>query len=229
MQCTNLFTVLQAQKIADANDQKIKETLIKIFLLVGLRQQHYPNEMAITFIVNYLRNTLGHKTIDELYLAFELAVQNKLDVEDVNVYDQFSIVFLEKIMQSYKKWLYKQSEENQVKPVQIENKVEIDKLAEVEEWEQKTELNMHFIPLYLYDYLIELGKISLTAKEKWDYYNKAIQVKTDQLKQDISNRKDLKHFLNMVQDGLLGAEKQSIINLSKRMIIYDYLKSKKFP
>jgi phosphoglycerate-specific signal transduction histidine kinase len=88
---------------------------------------------------------------------------------------------------------------------------------------------MYFIPIYLYDYLIELGKITLTAKEKWDYYNKAIQVKTDQLKQDISNRKDLKHFLKMVQDGLLGAEKQSIINLSKRMIIYDYLKSKKFP
>lgn len=219
--------VLQAQKIADANDQKIKETLIKIFLLVGLRQQHYPNEMAITFIINYLRNTLGHKTIDELYLAFELAVQNKLDVDDVNVYDQFSIVYLEKVMQSYKKWLFKQSEENQIKPIQIENKVPIDKLAEIQEWEQKTELNMHFIPLYLYDYLIEYGKINPTNEQKWNYYNRAIQVKTDQLKQDISNRKELKHFLNMVQDGLLGDEKQSIINLSKRMIIYDYLKIKK--
>jgi hypothetical protein len=225
----NIFTVLQAEKIVDLSDEKIKETLMKVFLLIGLRQQHYPNQMALTFIINYLRSNFGHKTIEELYLAFELAIQNKLDIEDVNVYDNFSIVFLEKIMQSYKKWLFKQSLENQIKPVQIENKMPIDKLAEIKEWEQKSELKMQFIPLYLYDYLIEYGKINPSKQDKWDYYNRAIQIKTDQLKQDISNRKELKHFLNMVQDGLLGDEKQSIINLSKRMIIYDYLKSKRFP
>ena len=94
-----------------------------LFRSIGLRQQHYPNQMALSFIVNYLRTNFSHKTIDELYLAFELAIQNKLDVEDVNVYDNFSIVFLEKIMQSYKKWLFKQSSEVQSKPVQIENKM----------------------------------------------------------------------------------------------------------
>ena len=154
---------------------------MKVFLLVGLRQQHYPNQMALTFIINYLRNNFSHKTIDELYLAFELAIQNKLDIDEVNPYDQFSIAFLEKIMQSYRKWLFKQSQENQVKPMQIENKVPIDKLAEIEEWEQKTELKMQFIPLYLYDYLIEYGKINPTNEQKWNYYNRAIQVKTDQL------------------------------------------------
>jgi hypothetical protein len=218
--------VLQAQKIADASDQKIKETFIKIFLLVGLRQQHYPNELALTFIINYLRKTFGHKTIEELYLAFELAIQNKLDVDDINVYDQFSIVFLEKIMQSYKKWLFKQSQENQIKPMEIEMEMPIDKLEEIIEWEQKKEINMRFIPLYLYDYLIEYDRIKPTKEEKWDYYNRAIQVTTDNLKQEIGNRKELKHFLLMVEEGLIGDTKKSIINLSKRMIVFDYLKNK---
>ena len=219
--------MLNSIKIVDVSEKQLNETLLKIFILIGLRQQHYPNEVNTTFLKNYLRNNFGNKTIDEFYLAFELGIQNKLDIDDVNPYDQFSIPLIEKVMQSYKRWLFKQSEDNKVKPIEIEyNMTKEEKLIEITEWENRTELSMNFIPVYLYEYLIEFNKINHTKEQKWEYYNKAVKIKSDRLKQDISNRKELKHFMSMIDKGILGDEKQSIINLSKKLIVYDYLKKK---
>lgn len=98
--------------ISEASDKLLAEKMAMVYLLLGLRGKHLPSELEASVIFSYLRTEYGHKTLDELGLAFRLAIKGELDLkpEDVKVYDQFTVLYLSTIMEAYRKWLLKQNQ-----------------------------------------------------------------------------------------------------------------------
>lgn len=102
--------VLAAKLVSQATDGDISKVFAGIFFVIGLRRQHFPTQQEDKLIFAYLRTHYGHKSLDELTLAFNLAIKGELELkpEDVKVYDQFTIAYLVTVMEAYRKWLKKQ-------------------------------------------------------------------------------------------------------------------------
>jgi hypothetical protein len=124
----SIKTALSGLSIADATDKQLAEKMAMIYLLVGLRKQHFPVDIENFLIFSYLRTEYGHKTLDELGLAFNLAIKGELDLkpEDVKVYDQFTVLYLANIMEAYRKWLLKQNQTIPEKRLELPAAVEVD-------------------------------------------------------------------------------------------------------
>lgn len=226
-----IVKALNATRIEDCNDIQIQETMLKIFVLIGLRKEHYFNEYENQFFINYVRKHYSHKTIDELYIAFELSIQGKLDLDNVKVYDQFSIAYFEQIMGGYRRWLKEESKKAIPTPIEEISVIitQEEKLQDIEEWKQKKEVRMQFIPLYIYDYLVEFGLINLSKEEKQQIYNQAIEMRKGQLYNkmqfgDKIAKIDYRDFINSVES---NDEISICKNMAKRIAVNNFLKNDK--
>ncbi len=231
---------LKEKLIMDCLEEEVKDKLLLIYSMVGLRVTHYPQGQEKEDIHNYLRLKYGQKTLSELVLSFDLAISNELEIEpdDVKVYDQFTIAYLARIMSAYKVWLYKVYQNWKTKkdyPKMIEEQKILtreDKLEWINEWKQKDEINVELIPLMFYDFLDAEKMLVISNKQKWEYTQKATtQVKT-LLHDDMSTCKTndayraFNAFQNMEKEGFTGEFKGRILNRAKRLIVFDYLKDK---
>ncbi len=235
---TDIVKILFGKKIGEASDAEIQETLLKTFVLVGLRMQHYPDKLHNQFLINYIRKEYAHKTLDELQLAFELAIKQQLDIEDYKVYDNFSIEYLVRIMNAYRLWLIAENKKL-VKMDDIEVDIvltERDKMNDVESYLNRYDLhlrNLHFIPLYIYDYMIELKLIYQTDKQKSIMYKMSLQLFEEQLsikastleKSDIYN---YNQFMKQKECGFIDISDVNVMqveNIYKRLSVLDYIKN----
>lgn len=224
--------------IGDCTEEEIKPKLTLIFSMVGLRPHHYPIGQEKQDLHDYIRLKYSKKTLSELVLAFDLAINNELDLkpDDVKVYDQFTISYLSQIMAAYKDWLRTQSKlVKKDYPKMVEEKVILtdeDKAEWIMDWKVMEDINIELIPLIFYDFLSEKGIIKLDAKQKWKYTETATTQIKQQLFIDIGVCKTndayvaYNRFENMEKNGFTGEFKNRILNRAKRLIVYDYLKDK---
>jgi len=96
---------LSGKFIGQSTENEVKDKLKIIYAMIGLRPQHFPVDEEKQFLHDYIFAKYGKKTLDELVLAFDLAIQGQLDIEDIKVYDQFTCEYLAKIMNGYREWL----------------------------------------------------------------------------------------------------------------------------
>lgn len=234
---------LTGKLIAEATDKELSNRLSLVYMLIGLRPQHFPTQEQDVFIFNYIRSHYGQKTLDEITLAFDKAIQGELDIDDVKVYDQFTIEYFVRIMNGYRQWMKKvhQVAMSRIKEIEQEVKTDImqtskqEKLDDIAEWEAKKEINFNFIPPYLYDYLCEVGKIIHTKEDKIDIYERACNVRYHELKQEAEGRDksaiaDYNKFSLMYKKGykhITGEEVRRIRNIAKKIGVYEYLKDEK--
>lgn len=75
-------------------------------MIVGLRGTSVPNEFEALILAEYIKDHYGNHTIEELKLAFKKAVAGELSIEskDVKHYENFSVLYVSAIMNSYRKW-----------------------------------------------------------------------------------------------------------------------------
>lgn len=204
--------------------------------MVGLRTHHWPAADEKKELHGYIFLKYGRKTLSELVLAFDLAINGELELkpEDVKVYDQFTISYLATIMAAYKVWLRKQTDN--VKPTpskQFDYKKHLtdeEKQQWVDEWKQKEDIDLQLVPVLFYDFLLEQSEISPDNKTKNEYLGKAVNNIRNQLQAETTVGGNdaylaLNTFTNMERDGFTGQMKERIINLSKKMIVFDYLKT----
>jgi len=228
---------LKGTFIRDCSEEDIKPKLTLIFSMIGLRPQHYPVGEEKKNLHDYLRLKFANKTLNELVLAFDLAINNELDIkpDEVKVYDQFTIAYLAQIMAAYKKWLYNiYQTKKPVKPVEmIGDKKELtdeEKADWICEWKGKEDINIELIPLLFYEFLDGKKIINLTAQEKWEYTERATTYVKTRLHEDISTCKTtdalraLNQFEQQEKTGFEGEFKGRIVNRAKRLIVFDYLK-----
>ena len=233
---TDIVNILLSKKIADSTDGEIQDGLLKIFLLVGLRMQHYPDKLHNQFLINYIRKEYAHKTLDELQLAFELAIKQQLDIDDCKVYDNFSIEYLVRIMNGYRLWLIAENKKL-VKVNDIEVDIvltERDKLNDIETYLNRTDINLrnlHYIPLYIYDYMIELKLINQTDKQKSIMYKRCLQLFEEKLSikaisLEKSDVQDYNRFMKQKAVGFIDISDDFVFQIEymyKRLSVLDYI------
>lgn len=226
--------------IQDCTEDEIKSKLLVIYGMIGLRASHYPTGNEKKNLHDYIIIKYGKKTMSEFVLAFDLAINNELDLkpEDVKVYDQFTISYLASIMSAYKKWLLHQHvyiSGIKKNTILIEDKKELttqEKIDWINEWKDNKNINIELIPIIFYDFLSKT-ELLISKNAKNEYTKEAcIKIKTqlinDAMSGDKESAKLLMEFENMENNGFYGFIKDRIVNKAKRMIVYDYFKLKKF-
>lgn len=224
--------------IQDSSDAELNKTLALIYAMIGLRPQHLPTPHDDVLLFSFIRQEYGVKTLKELVLAFRLAIKDELDMEGSKIsYDQFTCEYVSRVMTAYRKWLKKVNAEVPPPVVEIKSSFPAvtmeEKLSDIAYWEAKTDIRIEFIPPYIFDYLRDVGKISISDEARNSYMAKA----RDQIKTDLYNewqgnigRKmigaDLtyKKFMIMYSEKRWSAEYLSQFrNLAKKIIVFEYL------
>ena len=77
----------------------LRENLAYIFTLIGLTR--LPDTTELEVIEDYIRTTYPYFTIQEMRIAFKMAVQGKLDC-NIEHYEKFSPKYISGIMNAYK-------------------------------------------------------------------------------------------------------------------------------
>lgn len=236
MQIDTVKKALSAKKIAESTDKEISQVLSLIYTIIGLRQQHFPSRTDDVILFTFLRNEYGNKTLDELLLAFNLAIKDELDISDTKVYDQFTCEYLARIMTAYRKWIKKINKE--VPPVpkmRFHNSIttQEEKQKDIEDWEGREKVSIEFIPPYLFDYLVEFEKIFPTRESKWEAMGRAADYRKEQLHTLSMNMRpedifSYQAFISMHKEGVYkGLEIERLKNLGKKIMVFDYLTNRK--
>jgi len=89
----------EGEKLRDIETIKLKQALAYIFQLIGLSK--YPDNEEFMIIDEYIRTSYPFFTINELKIAFKLAVQGKLEC-NCDHYERFSPKYISQILNAYK-------------------------------------------------------------------------------------------------------------------------------
>jgi hypothetical protein len=216
---------MKRKPLAKSSDIEIQEALMRIYVWIGLRKQHHPTDFEARILMEFLRDTYPKMAKDELLAAFKLGIQGRLDVTDLNPFDQFSIPYVQKIIFSYRRFvanLWRETPEEP--PKQIEYKMtKEEKLADIEEY-RTMNLPASRIPPYIYEWAEELGLINFTDSEKVAMYSECIKIREDQIRAD-GDRVEWKRFKHMKENhfqNINPAETSAINLIFKRLAIKKY-------
>jgi hypothetical protein len=222
---STLSELMRRKPLEKSSDIEIQEALMRIYVWIGLRKQHHPTDFEARILMEFLRDTYPKMAKDELLAAFKLGIQGRLDVTDLNPFDQFSIPYLQKIIFSYRRFvstLWRETPEEL--PKQIEHKMtDAEKLAEIENYRGKN-IRLPLIPSYLYDFMVQLDLLKLTDEEKVAMYAEAIKIREAQIKGD-GDRNEWKRFKAMKEDHfktISFEESVAIDGIFKRLAIKKY-------
>lgn len=195
--------------------------LLKISTITGWT---LPVSELMNILTDQFQKTLAEKYANTNSHEFEYAFREKgIEVKDwgkamnLSLIDEIMIPYLEKRIELSK------MEESVSKPKEIERSKELTN----EEWEEWLvdikNYSMDLIPVLAYDYLLKVGKINPSAKEKTDSLQKSIPIYTSKIQEDIRVWND---FIAQKTNGVItGKHLDSLIVISKKLIVFDYLKN----
>lgn len=99
----SLEIALKSDKIIISSLEQIKEVLRLVMIKLGLRAQNWPTDEEKHVLIHHIIKEYGGHTLDEIKLAFDMAISQKLEVE-VNCYENFSCLYFSNIMNAYRVW-----------------------------------------------------------------------------------------------------------------------------
>lgn len=229
---------LNKTKIADADVEKLKEELRLVMIKIGLRDKNWPSDIEKIVLINHIIENFGGHSHEEFRLAFDMAIQGKLDVE-ANCFENFSCLYVTGIMKAYRKWAtqaHEQLNHQLLLPAppteesKLTDKTMGDWLSDVKEKVKSGKTSMPFMPLMIYEWLDKNGDIKISSQQKMEYLVKAMNyrqgevVKIVEVEDNPQNRDYLEKFNAMKESGeFVGDETFRIKNLAKRMILFDML------
>lgn len=204
---------------------------------VGLREQNWPTDEETAVLIQHIESNYGGHTVEELRLAFDMAIAGKLDVDPV-CYENFSCLYFSKIMGVYREWAveeYKQVEAKQAAP-QIEYKEDMSKEA-FQDWFEKTkkkvkagDIIVDFIPPTLYNWMDANGNIPTSKEDKYMYLQRAADYRQGQLQAEVArvdnhdNRWRLSSFMTQKNNGCFeGIEASIVKELAKKILLFELM------
>lgn len=97
---------MKGTKLNQASLEKVQQMFQTIFVIVGLKAQNIPNELEALLLYEHLVKYYGTHTLEEIVIAFELAMtgQLELDVSEVKTYQNFSVMYISNILDYYRMW-----------------------------------------------------------------------------------------------------------------------------
>jgi len=99
----------------DCSVSDIQETITKAMILLGIKGERLPTEFEMKYMSQMMKVDYGQLPIGEFKLAFDLMIKNKLD-ENPETYQNFSALYLSRLMGSYARWAYKNYVEEKIEP-----------------------------------------------------------------------------------------------------------------
>lgn len=224
---SNLIEVVQlaagATKLCWVKDEELKNALKNIYAMMGIRADQVPEEEEKGLLHSYIRKELKHYSLIDMKLAFMLYVQKKLDWTEL-LYSKFSILFLENVMQSYKRWkvaLPKQPIQNMLPELTDSEKKRVIHMGAIECFIRyaKTGIVIDFGNI-TYNYLEKCGIINLSDERKWNLYHAA--------EKKLNNPENLKSIADWIKSNRLAKtedqdeRKERIIREAKRLALAQY-------
>jgi hypothetical protein len=103
------------------DDNDIKGVLRYAMILVGLRGNNLPSNEEKFVLLNFIKSNFGNQTLEEIKLAFDLAVSGTINI-DAKCYENFSCEYFSRIVNAYIE--YARQETKNI-PKQIEEKMPI--------------------------------------------------------------------------------------------------------
>lgn len=226
---------LSNKKIIYRELEEVKESLRYAMVKIGLRSQNWPSEEEKGVLIQHIIKNYGGHTVEEIKLAFDMAITGKLDVE-VNCYENFSCLYFSNIMAAYREWAkeeYRQLEASQPLP-QIEYKEDMSRDAmmiwfnETAEKIKAGEILVELVSPMLYEFMDDNGNINKTAKEKHEYLARAVEyrygklIEACQQEDSVANRLYLSSFSKMRETGCFeGDEISKLKILAKQIILFE--------
>ena len=119
---------INAAKISQEGDIRLVETLKIIMLKLGIREANLPTNSEKIVLIDHIRKNYSAHTLQELKLAFDLAIAGKLECE-VDHYENFSCLYFSKIMTAYRSWsgrVYKELPQEKPKELPASNETVTD-------------------------------------------------------------------------------------------------------
>jgi hypothetical protein len=219
-----------------------KALLIKINAITGW----VVPEMTLEILVDQFRKKLSESynevNPDEIEYAFRhygTVVKDWGKQMNLSLIDEVMIPYLERRLEvSKKEEIIAMNKE----PEQIENREDLSDLsmadwfkAKVRQIELDSDMPLAYCPLGLYEWLDKIGKIKKTGKEKYEYVDKAVDVRHTQLSEAVAgnnshdNRKALADFNKMKEQGhISGDEIIRVENIAKQLILKEILLDRDF-
>jgi hypothetical protein len=166
-----------------AKTDNAKEQIIDIVAkwkwMVGVNSSNQDeNEVAmeLALISNFIQNNYSYLTPQELNIAIELSLTNKLNV-DVKTYNSFSPMYVSRILNSYvdyRKVLYSEVSERKNKEtlqIELESPVTAEyKMSEMIE-----------LIRYIHQQYIETGKVNDVFNVLYNYFKRTKRINLDKL------------------------------------------------
>lgn len=159
------------QTLRVRDEQDIKQVLRMAMLMVGLRGSNMPTDEEKFVLLNFVRNSFGNQTPEEILIAFEMAVAGKLEV-DSKCYENFSCEYFGRIMKAYIDWARNEMRTAKVdepeieKPIPSDAELKADAINTINSYVYKIQVakkndgKFEFTTgglSYLYDYLVKFG------------------------------------------------------------------------
>jgi hypothetical protein len=167
---------LQERRLCEVGEEGLKPNLLYVYTLIGLRGENYPKGLDKDFLHTYILENYGGHTGAEIRLAFTMAIQGKLDLEekDITCYENFSTLYFSRIMSAYRGWaaeavkhLPKKAEEMPaLPPVQTTDEEFIQAVLTV------YRLNRDYKAIPLLAYKVLEAKMGLTRADKQRIYQR---------------------------------------------------------
>lgn len=122
---------MRAPRLINCTEDDLKNVLRYVFALIGIRAQNLPAAEEKAFLHAYIFEHYGNHSPQEIRLAFDMAVQGRLDLDPSQVvcYENFSPLYFATIMRAYRAWASQEArkiETPEPEPLTEEEKKKID-------------------------------------------------------------------------------------------------------
>lgn len=202
---------------------------------IGLRAQNFPSKEETAILINHILKRYAGHTVTEIDLAFDLAMDEKLNLKEVSCFENFSCLYFSSVMNAYRAWAREEYKQIKTEVPMIENKESLSDQA-MADWLKEVTARVHaggyqvdYTPLALYEWMSARGEIRATTAEKRDYLVRAVDYRFGQLVENANTateRRDLAEFAAMRRAGeFTGTWVNHLQDLAKKMVLFDFISS----
>lgn len=221
-----LQQALESVLIRKATIEQIKEVLRLVMIKIGLRAQNWPTDEEKLVLIEHIVSNYGGHTLQEIKLAFDMAIADRLEVE-VNSFENFSCLYFSTIMNAYRLWA-----KNEVKQLPKKEQKQLlqsnyEKMTDEEFIEMNFRTwqvlkNYGIISVKCYGILVAQKKINLSQEEK----DKMFEQVDWFLRLKMNSSRDWHEQLNPIwQSANKEHWRAKVFNECKKRAVENYFKS----
>ena len=231
---------MNGKKIKELTDNELtkefNESLKYCMLLVGIRAKNLPFAEEKDVLRGHIIKNFGILTCKQLIEAFELAITGKLGLsdEEVNPYENFSCLYVSKILKSYILWFNnvhkddfrKRIQSPEIKYLQAPDVDWSDTWAKLLDLAADNQTYDLLLTTAIYDWLIRINKLNPEIGTCDKYYQDALEAYTFEISKNLreghGNTPELKRQWGVIENGDWTQDDNicaRILTISKQTVI----------